>query len=161
MPESASSEALPTVGVVLVAHGNTASALLAAARNIAGPDALGDHVEAVDAGVGRSDELDAKVCDSIQRADSGRGVLLIVDLLGSSPCACGLSQGMGHRLAMVTGLNLAMLLKLSSLDRSVATAAELADACKASGQKAVTVKLQGAGCAPEASPVHTGGETVG
>lgn len=151
------------VGVVLVAHGTTASAFLAAARSIAGEDALAEQVVAVDAGLGRDEALDAQVCDSIEAADCGRGVLLLIDLLGSSPCSCTLSQGRGHRFGMVTGLNLAMLLKLASIDRSVATLAELAEACAASAKKAVIVKVQEPSSAAAAIGDTSGakGETVG
>ena len=65
--------------------------------------------------------------------------MMLVELVGSSPCSCGIVQGRGHRLAVVTGVNLAMLLKLATLDRTNANAAELAEACCGSARKSVTV----------------------
>jgi len=64
---------------------------------------------------------------------------MLVDLMGASPCMCGRREGGGHEIVMLSGLNLAMLLKLSSLDRAMASPAELADACAESGQRAVSV----------------------
>ena len=127
------------VGAVIVGHGNTATELLAAAVGIVGGDALSDVI-AVDAGCGQTPELSETLCRVLAEADRGRGVLLIVDLLGASPCSCGLREGAEHRLALLSGLNLAMLLKLASLDRDTMDPNELASACASSGQRSVTVR---------------------
>lgn len=127
------------VGVVLVGHGSTATQLLEAAQGIVGAGALAG-VTAVDAGVGQTPELARRLCDVITAADHGAGVLLVVDLLGSSPCTCGLRESIGHSVAVVSGLNLAMLLKLATLDRQSLSPSELASACAASAQRAVTVR---------------------
>ncbi|MCA9638185.1 MAG: hypothetical protein KC420_19285 [Myxococcales bacterium] len=128
-----------TVGVVIVGHGSTASQLLEAARGIVGGDAL-DDVVAVDAGAGQTPELAQRLFAEIGAADHGAGVLLVVDLLGASPCSCGLREGVGHSLALLSGLNLAMLLKLASLDRASLGPTELAAACAASAQRSVTIR---------------------
>lgn len=125
------------VGVVLVGHGDSASRLLAAARAIV-PEGLEDLI-AVDAGAGQTPELEQTLCDGIEAADRGRGVLLMVDLLGSSPCRCGMREADGHALSTLSGLNLAMLLKLASLDRTALELAELAEACAESGRRAIVV----------------------
>lgn len=127
------------VGVVIVGHGHTASALLAAARGVVGPGALAG-VAAIDAGVGQTAELEARMHDAVAAADVGAGVLLVADMLGASPCTCGIRQAMGHRLAVLAGLNLAMLLKLSTLDREALAPAELAQACAESARRAVAVQ---------------------
>ena len=127
------------VGVVIVGHGATATQLLAAAQAIVGVDALADVI-AVDAGVGQTPELAAELCQAIGAADRGDGVLLVVDLLGASPCSCGLRQGVGHSVALLSGLNLAMLLKLATLDRHALGPIDLAAACAASAQRSVTIR---------------------
>lgn len=127
------------VGVVLVGHGSTATQLLEAAQAIVGGEAFAG-VTAVDAGAGQTPELARRLCDEITAADHGAGVLLVVDLLGSSPCTCGLREAIGHSVAVVSGLNLAMLLKLATLDRQAMSPSELASACAASAQRAVTVR---------------------
>ncbi len=129
----------PRVGAVIVGHGSTATELLAAAQGIVGADALEDVI-AVDAGEGQTPELSETLCRVLAEADHGRGVLLIVDLLGASPCACGLREGPDEGLALLSGLNLAMLLKLASLDRESMDPTELASACASSGQRSVTVR---------------------
>lgn len=136
MPDDARRAAI-AVGVVIVGHGDSASRLLSAARGIV-KQGLDDCV-AVDAGAGQTPELERALCDGIEAADRGRGVLLLVDLLGSSPCACGMREASGHELRTVSGLNLAMLLKLANLDRGALGLAELAEACAESGRRAIVV----------------------
>ncbi|MGH1348257.1 MAG: PTS sugar transporter subunit IIA [Nannocystales bacterium] len=135
-PEGASPA--KSVGVVLVGHGETASHLLRAAQGIAAPGSL-DGVVALDAGPGDSDSFTAAMCEALDRVDGGQGVLLLVDLLGASPCQCGHREGKTHHVVVLSGLNLAMLLKLSSLDRASSTAEELAEACACSAQRSVCV----------------------
>jgi PTS system mannose-specific IIA component len=128
---------------VLIGHGGTASALLAAARAIlpsAGPgNGLADVI-AIDAGVGQTPELTARVCAAVEQVDEGRGILLIADLMGSSPCKCGIQQSTGHGFALVSGLNLAMLTKLALADRRQSPR-ELAEACADSARRSVCVEV--------------------
>lgn len=124
------------VGVVVVGHGRSASALVGAAEGVLGAKL---PVIAVDAGAGEDADLRARMCDAVAAADAGAGVLLLADMFGSSPCACGMRIAAGHPLAVLAGLNLAMLLKLATLDRAARTPAELADACAESARKAVSV----------------------
>ncbi len=128
-------------GIVLIGHGNTASTLLEAARSIV-PDCLGGVI-AIDAGAGQTPELAARVCAAVEQVDEGRGILLVADLMGSSPCMCGLRQSAGERgrgFALVTGLNLAMLTKLAVADRH-GDLSELAEACADSARRSVCVKM--------------------
>ncbi|HVI00528.1 MAG TPA: hypothetical protein VM869_17545 [Enhygromyxa sp.] len=127
-------------GVVLISHGHTATALLEAARAIIPGDGLADVI-ALDAGAGQTPELRTKVCAAIERVDEGRGILLLADLMGSSPCMCGINESAGHGIAVVSGLNLAMLTKLALLDRR-SSPRELAEACADSARRSIVVKVQ-------------------
>lgn len=126
------------VGVVVVGHGETASHLLHAAKGIVSPDAL-EGVVALDAGVGDSERFTSTMCAVLDEVDQGQGVLMLIDLMGASPCQCGRREGQTHHVVLLSGLNLAMLLKLSSLDREAGTPESLAEACAQSGQRAVSV----------------------
>jgi PTS system mannose-specific IIA component len=126
------------VGVLVVGHGSTASQLLAAASGIVSDDGL-SGVVAIDAGEGETQAFCEQLCDAIAREEQGRGVLMLVDLLGASPCTCGQREAAGHDLVVLGGLNLAMLLKLGSLDRTRLSAAELAEACAESARRAVSL----------------------
>jgi mannose/fructose-specific phosphotransferase system component IIA len=130
---------LPPVGVALVGHGKTASGLLEAARAILGSEALPDVV-AIDAGAGKTALLDPLMCEAIERADGGRGVVVLVDLLGASPCQCAQQQGLGHEVVVLSGLNLAMVLKIATVDRGSLTATDVAEACADSARRSVEVR---------------------
>lgn len=127
-------------GVVLIGHGSTASALLDAVKAIVPGDGLADAI-ALDAGFGETPELSARVCAAVERVDEGRGVLLLADLMGSSPCMCGINQSAGHGIAVVSGLNLAMLTKLAMADRQ-SSPRTLAEACADSAQRSICVKVR-------------------
>jgi PTS system mannose-specific IIA component len=129
------------IGVVLIGHGSSASALLDAARAIS-PDANFEGIIALDAGAGRDEVLDASACDVVAAVDSGRGALILVDLFGSSPCACGLAQSGSHEIVVTAGLNLAMLLKLVSLDRRELELEAIGEACADSARRSVVVKCR-------------------
>jgi PTS system mannose-specific IIA component len=132
------------VGVVLIGHGETASRLLDAARGIVGAGRL-DDVRAVDAGAGRDVELDRLVCDAVEGADAGTGVVVLVDLLGSSPCACGQAEAVSHRGTVVTGLNLAMLCKLATIKRVGSTAEDVASLLAEAGRRAIVLQAPAEG----------------
>jgi mannose/fructose-specific phosphotransferase system component IIA len=129
------------VGVAIVGHGNTASQLLAAARAITQSEALADVV-AVDAGEGETKRLNDEMCGVIEKIDGGRGVVVLVDLLGASPCQCVRREGQGHGVVTLSGLNLAMILKLAALDRERLTADEVAAACADTAQRSVKVTVE-------------------
>ncbi len=133
---------MTAVGVAIVGHGDTASRMLSAARGIVPEGSLGDVV-AIDAGEGETPRLSRQLCDAIEQLDRGRGVVMLVDLLGASPCQCVRREGAGHEVVVLSGLNLAMLLKLAGLDRSRLDAHAVAEACAQSGRKAVSISYGG------------------
>jgi PTS system mannose-specific IIA component len=145
MAEAGSTE----VGVVVVGHGQTASALVRAAEGIVGRPLAG--VVAVDAGAGEDATLRERLGAAVLAADHGAGVLLLADMFGASPCACGMRMAAGQPLAVLAGLNLAMLIKLSTLDRSALGPVEIAEACRDSAQRAMTVSSTVS--APPADPL--------
>lgn len=138
----------PAVGVVVVGHGTTASQLLEAAKTIAPSPFLGDVV-AVDAGKGQTPRLDSAMCQTIRDLDQGRGVVVLVDLLGASPCQCAQRQSSDHDCVLLSGLNLAMLLKLAALDRTSMTPAEVAHACADTAHRSVSLWGAEGGCEAE------------
>ena len=126
------------IGIAVVGHGSTASTLLAAARGIAPPGGL-DGVIAIDAGLGETPTFSEAMCNGIAKADRGRGVVVLVDLFGASPCQCAQREGVGHTMLVVSGLSLAMLLKLTGLDRTRLDLGDIAEACAEAGRRAVGI----------------------
>ncbi len=136
------------VGVAVVAHGYTASRMVEAARLIV-VDADLRQVEAIDAEEGRTDALNERVCAALDALDDGSGVLVLLDLPGASPCQCALAEGQGHSRRVVSGLNLAMLIKVLTTNREGGDIERLAAMCADAGRRAVQV-LAG----PERSNEH-------
>ncbi len=135
------------VGVVLVGHGRTASALLDAARGILGEGALPGAI-AVDAGVGETAELKARLGAALAAADRGAGVLLVADVYGASPCSCGIREAAGP-LVVLSGLSLGVLLKLAVLDREEQGPEAIASACVESARRALAVHVPPPGATKE------------
>lgn len=127
------------VGVVLVGHGRTASALLDAARGVLGAGSL-PGVVAVDAGAGETSDLRARLGAALAAADRGAGVLLVADVFGASPCSCGIREAAGP-LVVLSGLGLGVLLKLASLDREAQDPETIARACAESARRALAVHV--------------------
>lgn len=135
------------VGVAIIGHGTTASTMLAAARNILAPGSL-DGVIAIDAGLGETPTFSDAMCDAIARADRGRGVIALVDLYGASPCQCAQREGAGHGMIVVSGLSLAMLLKIGGIDRLRLEPRQIAEACAEAGRRAVGIDTRDRGKDP-------------
>lgn len=134
------------VGVVLVGHGRSASALLEAARAVCGEAGLADVV-AVDAGRGETEELRAQLRAALASVERGAGVLMIADAYGASPCSCGLREASAPPVVL-SGLSFNVLLKLASLDRAALGPEELARACADSARRALAVHVPSPPSAP-------------
>lgn len=123
-------------GVLVVVHGDYGRPLVAAAEGLVG--ALRLQVTHVTPGQGRA-QLRRDLEREIAAQDRGEGVLVLTDLCGSTPaniCAELLAERQGSEL--VTGLNLAMLLKLSTCDRA-REARGLARELIASSQRSIII----------------------
>lgn len=128
------------VAVVLVGHGETASVLLRAATVVA-PSGFCD-VWAVDAGAGDSERLAAALDDVLGAIESSTPTVVLLDLPGASPWQrCLKTLGGRDDAVMVSGLSLAMLLKVASVNRDGATAKSVADACVGSAKRATLYRV--------------------
>lgn len=103
-------------GVVLAAHGEVALALLKAAEAIVGGL---DHVKAVSLEAGADPEqLRTQLTEAIREVDTGEGVLVLCDMFGGTPSNVCLSCELGIPVAVVTGVNLPMLIKATSTQQT-------------------------------------------
>ena len=122
------------IGVVVVSHGHVAEELVQAARTI-----VGDFPKAASVSIGWSDDMNA-VRAAIERAlrevEGDGGVLVLTDMFGGTPTNVALPF-LSPRVEIVTGVNLPMLIKLSSLRQG--ELAEVARAVRAQGQGAIYV----------------------
>jgi PTS system mannose-specific IIA component len=104
------------IGVVVVTHGQLASELLNAAETI-----VGDLPRFTAVSIGwHEDVQDARneIAQAIERVQAD-GVLLLTDMFGGTPSNLGITFLETHRVEVVTGVNLPMLIKLAGMtDRS-------------------------------------------
>lgn len=124
------------VGVVVVTHEGAADALLLAAKQIVGP--LPATV-AVSVPVGEpQDRTIERLTAACADVDQGAGVLLLVDLHGSSPFHAAMAMLDGTRTAEVLcGVNLPMLMKLSTVDRADGAPVALAEALRDCARRSI------------------------
>jgi mannose PTS system EIIA component len=98
------------IGIVVVTHGRLAEELVNAARTI-----VGEIPSIVAVSIGWSDDVNA-AREAIGRALSavgGDGALILTDMFGGTPTNVSLSF-LGPGVGIVTGVNLPMLIKLTS-----------------------------------------------
>jgi mannose PTS system EIIA component len=123
------------IGVVVASHGKLAEELLHTAETVVGPL---PEVRPVNV-VASDPEVRHKIEEAIRAVDAGEGVLLLTDLLGGSPTQLCLSFLNERKVEVVTGVNLPMLVKLSTCRAENATLRDTAQMLAGYGQKNITL----------------------
>lgn len=98
-----------SIGIVLVTHGSIGAALLEAAEFILGERLHGVRSVPFHQSAERVTTAD-EVAAALDQVDVGGGVLVLTDLIGSSPSNLVARLIRSRDAVMVTGLNLAMLM---------------------------------------------------
>lgn len=126
----------PRVGVVVVTHGQLATELLNAAEMI-----VGDLPRFIALSIGWHDEMTVAreaLARAIARVSEGGPVLILTDMFGGTPSNLALSFLEEGRVEVVTGVNLAMLIKLAKA-RQEPDLLELARGLADDGRSAIRV----------------------
>lgn len=98
------------IGVLLVTHGNFSEAIIKSMELVFGRQ---EKLEALTLNHGDDvEELTRQVKERAKELDDGEGVLVLVGLLGGSPCNVTASCLKQEGLECVTGLNLPMLISV-------------------------------------------------
>ena len=100
-------------GVVIVTHYRLGEEFLQALRLIV-PDAPPFQAVSIDPKQS-VDQMREAIADALRRVETGEGVLILTDMFGGTPSNMGLSFLEEHRVEVVTGLNLPMLIKLATM----------------------------------------------
>jgi len=104
------------IGGVIVSHGNLAEEILNALTIIIG-EAV--NIEAISIGwYDDVEESKRKINESIKRVDQKSGVLIFTDMFGGTPSNLSFSFLKDGQVEIITGVNLPMLIKFVSLQRS-------------------------------------------
>ncbi|MGI9553534.1 MAG: PTS sugar transporter subunit IIA [Thermodesulfobacteriota bacterium] len=114
------------IGIVVVTHGNLAEELISAVKFVLSEE---PSVKLAGVSLDPSKEFDTfkKIIeDSIKSVDEGDGILLVTDMFGGTPSNISLTFLEEEKIEVISGVNLPMLLKLSTLKSDV----KLIDAIK-------------------------------
>jgi mannose PTS system EIIA component len=122
------------VGILVVSHGRLAEALISAAQSLVGSfqKARGISIWPRD----REKEVRDRIQKAIAEVNEGDGVVILTDLLGGTPTNLSLSLSEDKRVEVVTGVNLPMLLTLSSY-RKERSLTEMGRLVKKSGRRSI------------------------
>jgi PTS system mannose-specific IIA component len=124
------------IGVVVATHGKLADELLRSAEGIVGR--LEQSVAlTIDAQLSM-EEARSRLGKAIAGVETGDGVLILTDMFGGTPANLALTF-LDARVEVVTGVNLPMVVKLSTLRAESKPLAALAEAIAAYGQKNITL----------------------
>jgi mannose PTS system EIIA component len=99
------------IGILLLSHGNLSKQLLNSTAMISGKI---ERIQAVALGEGESpDVFGERVKQAVNELDDGKGVLVLVDLLGGTPYNQIGLLSKECNVEIITGMNMPMLMHLS------------------------------------------------
>ncbi|HRP79678.1 MAG TPA: PTS sugar transporter subunit IIA [Aquamicrobium sp.] len=127
------------IGVVLVTHGHLADEFRLAVEHVVGPQ---ENFETVC--IGADDDMErrrADIVEAVARVDTGAGVIILTDMFGGTPSNLAISVMRAGSVEVIAGVNLPMLIKLTSVRTGGDMAAALQEA-QTAGRKYINVASQ-------------------
>ena len=127
------------IGLVLVTHGRLAEEFRNAVEHVVGPQ---ENFETVS--IGADDNMEKRRSDivvAVARVDQGSGVVVLTDMFGGTPSNLAISVMEAGHIEVIAGMNLPMLIKLSSVRKADKLAAAVEEA-QAAGRKYINVASQ-------------------
>jgi PTS system mannose-specific IIA component len=94
--------------------------------------------------IGPDDDVELRrneILAAIRRVDSGAGVVVLTDMFGGTPSNLAISVMDEAKVEVIAGVNLPMLVKLTSI-RSEGDLAKVVDLAKDAGRKYINVASQ-------------------
>jgi PTS system mannose-specific IIA component len=101
------------IGVLIVSHYGLGEEFLQALRLIV-PQSPAFQAVGIEPSQG-VEEMRSAIAEGLRKVDQGHGVLVLTDMFGGTPSNIALSFLEEHRVEVVTGVNLPMLIKLATL----------------------------------------------
>lgn len=134
------------VGILIASHGGMAAGMLDTLGMVLGEQ---ESVGSVSLSMGQDfSDFEADLARAVSALDDGDGVLILVDLLGASPCNA--AQRVAHAAAadgrearVVAGMNLGMLVE-TALARTGMTLGELVDVARDAGRAGIDAPMPAA-----------------
>lgn len=101
------------IGLVLVTHGRLADEFRSAVEHVVGPQAQLATVP-----IAADDDMEQRrrdIISAVSSVDDGNGVIVLTDMFGGTPSNLAISVMDPGKVEVVAGVNLPMLIKLSSV----------------------------------------------
>ncbi|WP_269933201.1 PTS sugar transporter subunit IIA [Aminobacter sp. HY435] len=127
------------IGLVLVTHGQLAEEFRHAVEHVVGPQ---ENFETVS--IGADDDMAQRRSDiigAVAKADTGTGVVVLTDMFGGTPSNLAISVMEAGKVEVIAGMNLPMLIKLTSV-RKADNMSMAIDEAQAAGRKYINVASQ-------------------
>jgi PTS system mannose-specific IIA component len=127
------------VGILIISHGRLAEALISSVQFLVGnfQRIKGVSIWPKD----KNEEVQKRIQKGITEVDDGDGVVILTDALGGTATNLSLSFLENEKIELVTGVNMPMLLTLSSY-RKGRSLREIGKLVKKSGRRSIILAKQ-------------------
>ncbi|HEV7417082.1 PTS sugar transporter subunit IIA [Tianweitania sediminis] len=127
------------IGLVLVTHGRLAEEFRFAVEHV-----VGAQLQCATVCIGPEDDMEQRrqdIVDAVAAVDTGAGVIILTDMFGGTPSNLAISVMEPGRVEVIAGMNLPMLIKLSSV-RVTHAMQQALDYAQMAGRKYINVASQ-------------------
>ena len=127
------------IGMVIVTHGSLANEFKLALEHV-----VGIQHQTIAINIAADDDMEARredIKNAVAEVDNGSGVILLTDLFGGTPSNLSISLMQDNKVEVIAGINLPMLVKLSSL-RENTDLNEAVELAQEAGRKYIQVASQ-------------------
>lgn len=127
------------IGLVLVTHGRLAEEFRNAVEHVVGPQEMLATVS-----IAADDDMEQRRRDivaAVKGVDNGDGVVVLTDMFGGTPSNLAISVMQSGHVEVIAGMNLPMLIKLSSV-RKTGDLAKAIEQAQIAGRKYINVASQ-------------------
>jgi len=127
------------IGLVLVTHGRLAEEFLHAVIHVVGPQEKFATIC-----IGAEDDMDQRRDDivaAVASVDEGEGVIILTDMFGGTPSNMAISVMEEGRVEVIAGVNLPMLIKLTSV-RQTESLDHALQAAQEAGRRYINIPSQ-------------------
>ncbi len=105
------------IGIVIVTHGRLAEEFRTAMEHV-----VGAQEQVATICIGADDDMEQRredIIAAVNQTDQGDGVILLTDMFGGTPSNLAISLLEKGRVEVLAGVNLPMLIKLSSIRKTM------------------------------------------
>jgi len=104
------------IGIVLIGHGRICSEMRDALEHVVGEQPLIEVLDVLDNS--NLNKLSAAMKSRVRACDVGKGVLVLADMFGGTPCNIAMGCLQADRVEVISGFNLPLLIKAATLRKT-------------------------------------------